>query len=286
MAIKKALGKGLGALLINDVSEKEVSNETGFIEMDITKIEPNKEQPRKRFDDDSILELSESIKQFGILQPILVKPDGEFYIIISGERRYRAARLAKLKTIPIIIKDYTEIEMLQVALIENLQRQDLNPIEEAMSYKKLQDEFSLTQEDISKRVGKSRNSISYSINLLNLDKRVQDFLIEGKLTTGHARTLLVVKDLNSQFELSEKIIEECLSVRDTEKLIKIFLQDDVPKEKNKVEPKRYLNFESDLKSILGTKVNIVDGKNKGKIEIEYYSSEELDRILCLFKKIV
>ncbi len=295
--IKKGLGKGLNALISSNSQESdEYVNDTieksGVVEIDINMIEPNKQQPRKYFDQEALIELSESLKDFGIIQPIVVKKEGDYYSIIAGERRWRAARIAKMEKIPVIIKDYNDAQMLQIALIENLQRQDLNPIEEALCYKRLADEFFYSQENIAQKVGRSRNSISYSLSLLNLDKRVQNFLAEGKLTSGHARFLFQIKDNNKQFEFSEKIIEEGLSVRETERIIKLFL-DNLDSSKNENETKTnenkpispYKSVEADLKSILGTKVNIKDGKNKGKIEIEYYSPDELDRILGIFKKI-
>jgi len=295
MAAKKGLGKGLGALLANNSAEKVLENEdnkNNFIEVDINKIEPNREQPRRKFDDKSLNELSESIKEFGILQPIIVREEDGYYTIVAGERRYRAARIAKLQKLPVVIKDYTEVEMLEIALIENLQRQDLNPIEEATCYKKLSTEFSLRQEDIAQKVGKSRNSISYSMNLLKLDKRVQNFIIDEKLTTGHGRNLLVIPELDVQFEIAEKIIEERLSVRETEKLIKMYSNsenraDGGERENDKKIPdkSKYIHLETDLTNILKTKVNIIDRKNRGKIEIEYYSDVELDRLLCMLKKL-
>lgn len=284
--VKKGLGKGLGALIQVEEKLKEPAGKAGVIEIDINKIEPNRQQPRKNFDEGPLLELAESLKEYGVIQPLVVKDEGEYFSIVVGERRWRAARLAKIPTLPVIIKNYNDEDMLQVALIENLQRQDLNPIEEAMCYRRLMDEYFYKQEDIAARIGKSRNSVSYSLGLLHLDDDVQLMLSEGKITAGHGRALLGVKDPALQVELALHIMEAGLSVREAEKLAKKSLE---PKEApNKPPATRSHSFghvELDLKSILGTKVTIRDGKNKGKIEIEYYSDDELDRLLTLFKKL-
>lgn len=287
MSLKKGLGKGLGAL-INDSSEDFDESLNNIIEIDINKIEPNKKQPRKTFDEKSLIELADSIKEIGIIQPIIVKKENDFYIIIAGERRWRAARIAKLKKVPVIVREYDELESLEITLIENIQREDLNPLEEAFTYKRLNEEFNLSQEDIAIKVGKSRVTITNSIRLLNLDKRVQNLLIELKLTSGHARALLAITDKDKQFEVAEKIIAEQLSVRDTELLIKKYVEGlSKPKElkPSNENNKIYNNIESDLKNIFGTKVIVKNGKNKGKIEIEYYSNDELDRLVCMFKQI-
>lgn len=287
MSLRKGLGRGLGALISED---EEILSEdlSGVIEVDINKLEPNKEQPRKAFDEKSIMELADSIKEIGIIQPIIVKKEGDFYVIIVGERRWRAARIAKLKKVPVIVKECDELGSLEIALIENVQREDLNPLEEAITYKRLNNEFNLSQENIAIKVGKSRTAVANSIRLLNLDKRVQNFLIEFKLTSGHARALLAVTDNDKQFEIAEKIIREQLSVRETEVLIKKYIKgtNEIKKLKSKDEDNKiYNNIASDLKNILGTKVIVKNGKNKGKIEIEYYSDEELDRLVCMFKQI-
>ena len=271
---------------MNNIDDKET-----VLEVDINKIEPNENQPRKSFDEEKIIELADSIKEIGIVQPIIVKKTGEFFKIIAGERRWRAARKAGLKTIPVIIKDYDDIKALEASLIENIQRENLNPLEEAFTYKKFYDEFNFNQETIAKKVGKSRVAVTNSIRLLNLDKRVQNFLKENKLSGGHARAILSISDENLQFEAAEKVIEESLSVRQTEEFVRNFIeknekqkaQKENEKEK-KVQPnfEVYKNIEKSLNDILGTKVNIKNGKNKGKIEIEYYSDEELDRLVCLF----
>lgn len=294
------LGRGLDALIKPSIPDADIAGaeadsvKRGVTEIDINRIEPNKTQPRKYFDEESLTELADSFKEFGVIQPIIVKEEDGYYSIIAGERRWRAARIAHIKKIPAIIKDYSEKDILQIALIENIQRQDLNPIEEATCYKRLTEEFFFTQEDLSVKVGKSRNLISYSMSLLNLDDRVQNFIIEGKLSAGHGRALLSLKNKDMQFEYAEKIIDNELSVRESEKLVKLGVErlaDEAGKQGDKEEayiPKsrlNYLHLESDLKSILGTQVRIRDGKSKGKIEIEYYSPEELDRLLGMLKKI-
>ncbi len=303
MTHKKGLGKGISALFENNSINKDnnissdindmnnIDDKETVLEVDINKIEPNENQPRKSFDEEKIIELADSIKEIGIVQPIIVKKTGEFFKIIAGERRWRAARKAGLKTIPVIIKDYDDIKALEASLIENIQRENLNPLEEAFTYKKFYDEFNFNQETIAKKVGKSRVAVTNSIRLLNLDKRVQNFLKENKLSGGHARAILSISDENLQFEAAEKVIEESLSVRQTEEFVRNFIeknekqkaQKENEKEK-KVQPnfEVYKNIEKSLNDILGTKVNIKNGKNKGKIEIEYYSDEELDRLVCLF----
>lgn len=288
MAQKKGLGKGLGSLLSSN--EFEDNSNAKVLEIDINKINPNKNQPRSSFNDVTLNELAESIREVGVLQPIAVKKINDYYEIIAGERRWRAARIAGLKTIPSIVKTLDELKTLEAALIENIQREDLNPIDEAITYSRFSQEFNLSQEEIAKKVGKSRPAIANAMRLLNLDKRVQNFVREGKLSNGHARTLLSINDNNElQFELAEKIIEEELSVRQTEELVKITLEPKVeerPKITHNPEAARiYLSIAKDLKSILGTKVNVKNGKNKGKIEIEYYSPDELDRLLGLFRQI-
>ncbi len=277
MSKKLALGKGLGALIpeeqIGDINE-------GRTTIPINLIKANAEQPRKVFDEDKIFKLSQSIKEHGIIQPLILKRSGESYIIIAGERRWRAAKLAGIKEIPAIIMDLTDKEVLEISLIENLQREDLNPIEEANAYKKLMSEFSLTQEELSTKVGRSRAAIANTIRLLNLDIKVQQYVIEGVITEGHARTLLSLSDKNLQFELAQKIIDEDLTVRDIEKLIKNLLNTHEDKKINKKELLPYYNdIRMKLEGYFGTKVNINAKKNKGKIEIEYYSEEDLQRIL-------
>ncbi len=294
--VKKGLGKGLGALIKDDtlVSNNNIKIEENdfnkIIEVDINKVQPDKTQPRKSFNDDTLEELALSIKNVGIISPIIVKKKGNFYEIISGERRFRAAKKLKLKNIPIIIKEYDDLTSLEVSLIENIQRENLNPIEEALTYKVFQEKFNLNQEQIAEKVGKNRATIANAIRLLKLDNRVQNFVVELRLSQGHARALLPIEDMDMQFELAEKIIEEQLSVRQTEELIKKLLEEKKQEEKTKIEEdpikkQLYLDISKQLNQILGTKVNIKDNKNKGKIEIEYYSQEELDRLFCLFKKL-
>jgi len=300
---RKGLGKGLGALLAieeNDLVPPEESAisvtgpDSGVTLVDIRKIEPNRHQPRQYFDEDALDELADSIRNYGIIQPLILKDCGEYYSIIAGERRFRAARRANLDTVPAIVKDYTELEILQVALIENIQRQDLTPIEEAICYKRLMDDFFFSQEDIAVKIGKNRAAISNAVRLLELDTRVQELVAAGRITVSHARTLLAVKDGDLQFEAAEQIAEEDLSVRAAENLINEILLE--PKEEPKQKPDEevshfndpevsaaYRQAEEDLMTLLGAKVNILQGKKKGKIEIEYYSPEELDRLLGLFK---
>lgn len=294
MVQKKGLGKSMGLgrgldSLLGSNNLLDDDNSSKILEIDINKINPNKEQPRRVFNDAELQELADSIKEVGILQPITVKKIGEYYEIIAGERRWRASRIAGLKTIPALVKDLEGLKALEAALIENIQRVDLNPIEEALTYSRFSQEFNLNQEEIAKKVGKSRPAVANAMRLLNLDKRVQTFLKDGKLSNGHARALLSINnDDNLQFELAEKIIEEELSVRQTEEIVKLALEPkkDIPKVNHNPEAARaYLAIAKDLKSILGTKVNIKNGKNKGKIEIEYYSQDELDRLIGLFKQI-
>lgn len=281
-AKKSALGKGLGAL-IPDMDNEIVSDKNqGILEIDINKVTPNKFQPRKNFDEEKLQELSQSIKENGIIQPIIVNKSGKFYNIIAGERRWRAARIAGLKTVPVIEKDLTEKEIMEISLIENLQREDLNPIEEALAYRRLMDEFSLTQEEISVRVGKSRPVIANSLRLLNLDKRVIQYIVEGTISEGHGRVLAGIDSFELQYELAKRIIDDGLNVRQTEKLAKS-LNDNKSKKKEKVKTDIYIKeIEDRLKTVLGTKVTINKGNKKSKIEIEYYSNEDLERILDIF----
>jgi len=304
MALKKGLGKGLDAFFNTEPDDANSQGEAGqhtaaeaatgdVIQVDINKIEPNREQPRKTFEEQPLIELADSITQFGVLQPLIVKKEDGYYSIIAGERRWRAARMAKLAKLPVIIRDYTKIETLEVALIENIQRADLNPIEEALSYKRLIEEYHLKQEEIAKKVGKNRSTITNALRLLNLDPRVQNFIVEMKLSMGHARALLAIAQGEAQFELAEKVIEEGLSVREVEGLVRDLLNptntEAAKKEAADVQKKAYphstyVTIEKDLKSIFGTNVNIREGKNKGKIEIEYYNPQELDRLLILMRR--
>jgi ParB family chromosome partitioning protein len=276
--IKKGLGKGLGALITNDSME----DNTGVLELRINEIEPNTGQPRKLFDDEKLVQLSESIKQHGIIQPIIVKKDNNIYTIIAGERRWRAAKLAGLSTIPALIKDYTELQVMEVALIENLQREDLNPIEEANAFINLMNEFNLTQEQIAEKIGRSRSAIANTIRLLGLTNDVKKFIISGDLTSGHARTLVIIESEELQKTAAEYIINNRLSVRETEKYIKSLLNKKEKKKNAELENPEYKYVEDKLKNILGTKVKLNANKNKGKITIEYYSNDELDRLLDFF----
>lgn len=290
---KKGLGMGLGALMSSNDLEGAGNK---VHEIDINKINPNKNQPRTTFNDDSLQELADSINEIGIIQPLIVKKNGEFYEIIAGERRWRAARIAGLRKIPVIVKDYDDLKVLEAALIENVQREDLNPMEEAFTYVRFADEFNLSQEEIAKKVGKSRSAVANSMRLVNLDPRVQIFVKEGKLSNGHGRTLLSIDDGELQFELAEKIIDDGLSVRQTEELVKYTIENinkpvenEEEKEKTTVNPevaRECLRISNELKSIFGTKVNIKNNKNKGngKIEIEYSSIDDLDRIVGLIKE--
>jgi ParB family transcriptional regulator, chromosome partitioning protein len=284
MTVKKsALGKGLGAL-IPEVGEKIVDDKekSRVYEIDINQISPDKDQPRKSFDEEKLEQLAASITEHGIIQPILVRREADYYKIIAGERRWRAARLAGLKKIPILEKNLDKKQTMEVSLIENLQREDLNPIEEARAYKRLMDEFSITQEDIATRIGKSRPSISNTIRLLTLDKRVLNYLIDGTITEGHGKTLVAIENNEVQYDIAKKIIDEGLNVRQTEVLIKS-INNVKNKSKEKQKKDVYIrDIENKLKSILGTKVSINKGRKKGKIEIEYYNNEDLERIIEIF----
>ena len=289
----RGLGKGLDALIPNTVDKsgtksKGDNKNNGKDESDklikITMIEPNREQPRKNFDEDSLLELAESIKQFGLLQPILVQDKGTYYEIIAGERRWRAAKLAGLKEVPVIIRNLTEQEIVEISLIENIQREDLNPVEEAMAYQRLIQEYNLKQDEVAERVSKSRTAITNSIRLLKLDERVQSMLVEENISSRHARALLAIKDNDEQYNMAMKIFDEKLSVRETEKLIKS-LGKEKKAGKKKEELKNefvYRDLEEKLKMITGTKVTINRKTEKsGRIEIEYYTPEDLEKIIGL-----
>lgn len=274
--VKKGLGKGLGALIASETND----DNTGIIEIRINEIEPNSDQPRKYFDDDKLVQLSDSIKQHGVIQPIIVKKHNNIYTIIAGERRWRAAKLAGLTKVPVLVKEYTDKQVMEIALIENLQREDLNPIEEADAYQKLIDEYNLTQEQISESLGKSRPAIANTLRLLNLPNSIKKFVISGDLSSGHARCLIVLSDEIKQQVAANYIIDNKLSVRETEKYIKK-LMEDAPKKVNKTSPD-IIDIENKLKNILGTKVKLLAKNNKGKITIEYFSNDELDRIIEFF----
>ena len=287
MAPKKGLGKGLDSLIAKKtVTEDNVSRETL---LNINQVEPNPNQPRKRFNEDKLQELADSIKVHGIIQPLVVQKEDDRYIIIAGERRWRAARLAGVKEVPVVIRDFTEQELYEVALIENIQRQDLDPIEEANAYSNLIKEHNLTQDEVAERVSKSRVTITNSLRLLKLDHRVQQMVIDELLTGGHARALISIEDPEEQFKLANRIFDEKLSVRETEKLVKKILHPKAvaPEESvNEADEAIYRDIEENLKTIIGSKVKIMRKPGgKGNIEIEYYSTDELDRILDLLRSV-
>ncbi|ENJ9655352.1 TPA: ParB/RepB/Spo0J family partition protein [Clostridium botulinum] len=278
---KSALGKGLGAL----IPEKSQEDKDSINTISINLIKPNNEQPRKNFDEEKIGYLAQSIKEHGIIQPLVLKKEGNLYTIVAGERRWRAAKLVGIKKIPAVVMDLDDRSVLEISLIENIQRQDLNCIEEAQAYKNLIQEFKITQDILSIRIGKSRAAIANCMRLLALDKRVQQYLIDGVITEGHGRALLALKENELQYKLSQTIIDENLSVRETERIIK-----NIYKEKknnnnikdNEISP-YYKDIKSKLESLFDTKINLQNNKNKGKIEIEYYSEDDLQRILDILK---
>ncbi len=294
----RGLGKGLDSLIPNAVGEAKVKKETKEIKeavkeekggqetiVKISMVEPNRKQPRKNFDEDALQELSDSIKQFGLIQPILVQDRKDHYEIIAGERRWRAAKLAGLKEIPVIIRNYSEQEIMEISLIENIQREDLNPIEEAQAYKRLLEEFHLKQDEVAERVSKSRAAVTNSMRLLKLSDEVQQMLIDDMISTGHARALLAIEDEEEQYTVAQKIFDEKLSVRDVEKLVKNLHKPEKPAKKaadDKTMEAIYLDIEEKLKTRLSTKVTVTSkGEGAGKIEIEFYNHEDLDRLMDL-----
>ncbi len=295
----RGLGKGLDSLIPNALGETKTKKETTVKSktettegkepqtlVKITKVEPNREQPRKNFDEDALQELADSIKQFGLLQPILVQDRKDYYEIIAGERRWRAAKLAGLKEVPVIIRNYTEQEIVEISLIENIQREDLNPIEEAQAYKRLLTEFHLKQDEVAERVSKSRAAVTNSIRLLKLNEEVQRMVVDEMISTGHARALLAVENPEEQYNLAQRIFDEKLSVRDVEKLVKNLHK---PAKLKKVDDKTmqviYQDIEEKLKQKLGRKVIVTSkGEGSGKIEIEFYNHEDLDRLLDVLNK--
>ena len=299
VAKKSGLGKGLDALIPAGNKKAPVKKETepviiekivekkGVETLKITEVEPNREQPRKNFNEDALLELSDSIKQYGVIQPLIVQKKGDHYEIIAGERRWRAAKMAGIKEIPVIIKDYSDQQIMEISLIENIQREDLNPIEEAMAYKNLMEEFHLKQDEIAERVSKSRTAVTNSMRLLKLDKRVQQMMIDDMITAGHARTLITIEDPDVQYNIATKIFDEKLSVRETEKMVKFLQKPEIKRAKTeKINSFIYKDIEEKIKAILGTKVTVDHrSNNKGKISIEYYSNEELERIVYLLESI-
>lgn len=298
MAVRKGgLGKGLDSMIPDKIG-KTSKDQTEAVKpdtmMDINKVEPNREQPRKNFDEDALLELSESIKQFGVIQPLIVQDRKTYYEIIAGERRWRAAKMAGLKEVPVIIKNYTEQEIMEISLIENIQREDLNPIEEALAYKKLLTEFHLKQDEVAERVSKSRTAVTNSMRLLKLNEKVQQMLIDDMLSTGHARALLAIDDSEEQYNLAQRIFDEKMSVREVEKLVKKLQKEKTEKSKENIQPDQsleqmqaiYHDLEEKMKGIFGTKVSINSkDMKKGKIEIEYYSPDELDHIMDMFRSL-
>ncbi len=281
--MKKGLGKGLGALYNTEEAIDSVSEQV--LELKVSQIEPNKSQPRTEFDRDKLEILADSIKKYGVLQPIVVKKlDNGFYKIIAGERRWRASKLAGIDKIPVVVRDYDDKETMEIALVENLQREDLNPFEEARGYRELMDLFSMTQEQVAQRVGKSRSAVANSIRLLSLCDEIKSFVLKKELTVGHVRALLATDNEGVQLMAARRIVEEGLTVRQTEALIKSLLQEKKEKKKNPVdeELKRYLGtLEKKLSDSLGTKVTISNKKNRGKIEIEYYNNDDFERIMNL-----
>lgn len=292
----RGLGKGLDSLIPNAVGEAKAKKETSKEKIEekttqetmvkITMVEPNRKQPRKNFDEDALLELSDSIKQFGVIQPIVVQDRKDHYEIIAGERRWRAAKLAGIKEVPVIIKNYTEREIVEISLIENIQREDLNPIEEAQAYKRLLTEFNLKQDEVAERVSKSRTAVTNSMRLLKLSEEVQQMVINDMLSTGHARALLVVENPEEQYMLAQKVFDEKLSVRDVEKLVKnIHKPAKVKKPDNKALSLIYQDIEEKLKQVLSTKVSVTaKEEGAGKIEVEFYNHEDLERLMEIITK--
>ena len=294
----KGLGKGIDALIPNvetkeiKIKKENAGNENQDKEFErtvkITMVEPNREQPRKNFDEDSLIELAESIKQFGLLQPILVQDRKTYFEIVAGERRWRAAKIAGLKEVPVIVRNLTEQEIVEISLIENIQRENLNPIEEAMAYKRLLTEFDLKQDEVAERVSKSRTAVTNSMRLLKLCDEVQQMIIDDMITTGHARALISIEDKEQQYAIAQKIFDEKLSVRDVEKLVKDMNKP--VKEKKEVKKDKsleiiYRDIEEKIKQALSTKVEIIaKGDGIGKIEIEFYSHDDLEKIMDLLSK--
>ncbi len=276
---------------IETPDETESAVKKSIVTLKISEVEPNRQQPRKEFNEDALLELAESVRQYGVIQPLIVQKRDDYYEIIAGERRWRAAKLAGLKEVPVVIKDYTEQEIMEVSLIENIQREDLNPIEEAKAYQRLLDEYGLKQDELAEKIAKNRTTITNALRLLKLDPRVRQMLIDEMLTTGHARALLAISDLDGQYDAAQLIFEQKLSVRETEKLVKRLVNPPVEKEAPKNQGEEALDLicreiENQMKDILGTKVSVKRKDNqKGRVEIEYYSSEELERIYEMIRSI-
>ena len=292
---KRGLGRGLNALINtgsdteNNKENTKENHEYKEVFINISLVEPNRNQPRKEFDKESLSELANSIKQYGILQPIIVQKNGDMYEIIAGERRWRAAKEAGLTEVPVIVRDYDKQKVMEISIIENIQREDLNPIEEAMAYQSLMEEYGLKHDELAEKVSKNRSTITNSMRLLKLSKNIQQMLIDGRISTGHAKVLLSVEDINEQEKIAQELIDKSLSVRELEKLVKKYtkprkIKDD---KDDKDYSLFYREYEDRLKDILGTKVQInTKDKNKGRIEIDYYSAAELERIVELLNSIV
>ncbi len=296
MAKLRGLGKGLDSLIpanynLNTKQTEKVegkdSNSDAIVMVKLSKIEPDRNQPRKNFGEDELNDLAESIKTHGIFQPLLVREKDGSYEIVAGERRWRAAKIAGLKEVPVIVREYDEKERAEIQLIENLQRESLNPIEEAQAYKRLMSDYNLKQDELAESIGKNRTTITNSMRLLNLDERVQNMIVEKILTSGHARTLLAITDNDEQFKLANKILDEQLSVRETEKLIKSLKKPKKPKKQSSEALQLiYRKFEDELREKIGAKVGIVARDDeKGRIEIEYFSQEELENIVRILKTV-
>lgn len=301
MAAKRGLGKGLDSLIpaaatpkksteATSKNAKEEFNGEAIVNVKIGKLKNNENQPRKKFDDDAIEDLADNIKQYGIISPLVVQDRGSYYEIIAGERRWRAAMKAGLKEVPVVVKNYTELEIAEISLIENIQREDLNPIEEALAFRRLIEEFKLKQDEVAERVSKSRTAVTNSMRLLKLDDRVQQMIIDDQISTGHARALISIEDKEKQYEIAQKTFDEKLSVREIEKMVKSLGSTKVKKEPAKIDKSMeaiYRNIEEQLKQKLDTKVSISpSSKNdgSGKLEIEFYSHDELEKIMDLLNK--
>lgn len=292
---KRGLGRGLNALINtgsdteNNKENTKENHEYKEVFINISLVEPNRNQPRKEFDKESLSELANSIKQYGILQPIIVQKNGDMYEIIAGERRWRAAKEAGLTEVPVIVRDYDKQKVMEISIIENIQREDLNPIEEAMAYQSLMEEYGLKHDELAEKVSKNRSTITNSMRLLKLSKNIQQMLIDGRISTGHAKVLLSIEDINEQEKIAQELIDKSLSVRELEKLVKKYTK---PRKKKDDKDDKdyslfYREYEDRLKDILGTKVQInTKDKNKGRIEIDYYSAAELERIVELLNSIV
>lgn len=292
---KRGLGRGLNALINtgsdteNNKENTKENHEYKEVFINISLVEPSRNQPRKEFDKESLSELANSIKQYGILQPIIVQKNGDMYEIIAGERRWRAAKEAGLTEVPVIVRDYDKQKVMEISIIENIQREDLNPIEEAMAYQSLMEEYGLKHDELAEKVSKNRSTITNSMRLLKLSKNIQQMLIDGRISTGHAKVLLSVEDINEQEKIAQELIDKSLSVRELEKLVKKYTK---PRKKKDDKDDKdyslfYREYEDRLKDILGTKVQInTKDKNKGRIEIDYYSAAELERIVELLNSIV